>query len=70
MLNYKYKLIDIYINRYEFQVVDNYNKGTKNKNHSKAMVFVFGMKWKLSRNSGLKAILIKSVRCIKIVCIT
>ena len=29
MLNYKYKLIDICINRYKFQVVDNYNKGTK-----------------------------------------
>jgi len=30
MLNYKYKLIDISINRYEFQVVNNYNNGTKN----------------------------------------
>ena len=28
MLNYKYKLIDICINRYEFQVVDNYNNRT------------------------------------------
>ena len=28
MLNYKYKLIDICINCYEFQVVDNYNNGT------------------------------------------
>lgn len=28
MLNYKYKLIDICINCYELQVVDNYNNGT------------------------------------------
>lgn len=35
MLNYKYKLIDICINRYEFQVVDNYNNGTIKNNFQK-----------------------------------